>query len=38
MGYHWRVTGEKVGATSIDSVDGTVVEGLAYILRFGFLI
>ena len=38
MGYHWRVTGEKVEATSIDSVDGMVVEGSAYILRFSFLI
>ena len=32
MGYYWGVIGEEVKTTSDDSVNGTVVKGMAYIL------
>ena len=38
MSNYWGVIGEEARATSNDSVNSMVVEGLTYILGFGFLI
>ena len=38
MSNYWGVAGKEARTTLNDSVDGTVVKGSAYILRFGFLI
>ena len=38
VSYYQEIVGKEAGATSNDLVDGTVVKGLAYVLRFGFLI